>query len=330
MRRPPPLPAPPSPARDDDESIEAISLSPHRAATDGERSGADATETVPIVDDRVHRPAVVEAAQSDVAIGAEDVRAEPRTATSVWKAARARRRKLRAEVRRFTVGRRRRRIAWLAGIGAVLLLVVATVGIAYSPLFAVERIEVVGTTSLDPAAVAQALDGQRGTPLALVDSSEVKAALMGFPLIETYALEARPPHDLVVRIVERTPVGQLDSPAGYTLVDAAGVVLSTTPDPVAGFPVLEIDGGTESPVFDAVATVYRALPPEIAVQVTSMTATTPNDVTLSLGEGGAVVVWGNDDRSPEKAVVLAAAMAASPLGATSVYDVSSPGAVVVR
>lgn len=349
MRRPSPLPAPaPSPGRGDDaEPLEVAEVGPPRPAAarpsvadpapdagDGEGAVTDAggprrPQRLPsgLSADGL-APVVPLAAPGERAAPAEA--AEPVTAAGVWKAARARRRALRAEMRRFTVRRRRRRIAWIAGLASVLGLVLATLGVAYSPLFAVERIQVVGTQALDPAAVAQALDAQRGRPLPLVDSSEVKAALVAFPLIETYALEARPPHDLVVRVVERTPVGQLSSPAGYTLVDAAGVVLSTTPEPAPGFPLIDIEGGTGSRVFDAVATVYRALPDDIAAQVTSMTATTPNDVALSLGDGGPVVVWGNADRSPEKAVVLAAAMVASPPAATTAYDVSSPSAVVVR
>ncbi len=147
----------------------------------------------------------------------------------VWRAARARRRALRAEVRRFTIRQRRRRAIWLGVAASVVVLVLATLGAAYSPLFAVQSIHVVGTSQLDAGTVEHALDGQLGTPLPLVDESAVKAALVTFPLVESYSLEARPPHELVVRIVERTPVGLIKTAAGYTLVDAAGVVLSTTP-----------------------------------------------------------------------------------------------------
>src|SRR5690606_28185794 len=142
--------------------------------------------------------------------------------------------------RRFTKASRRRRIAWLGGMGAVLLLILGCVIAAYSPLFALERITVAGTSTLEAATVEEALSGQLGTPLALVDESEIKAALMQFPLIETYALEARPPHDLTVRIVERTPVGVIESGAGFTIVDAAGVALATTQSRPEGQPVLDV------------------------------------------------------------------------------------------
>ncbi|MFJ6652680.1 FtsQ-type POTRA domain-containing protein [Microbacterium sp. NPDC091313] len=247
----------------------------------------------------------------------------------VWRAARARRRALRAEVRRFTVRQRRRRMLWLGVAGAVLLLVLGSVGSAYSPLFAVERIEVTGTSSLDADTVAAALDGQLGTPLALVDSSAVKAALVQFPLVESYTLEARPPHDLVVRIVERTPVGAIQSAAGWTVVDAAGVALSTTPDQPAGQPALDIAGGTSSDAFRAAGTVMRALPDDIRAQVTGVTATTADDVTLLLGGSNARVVWGDASQSAYKALVLQTAMKAKPPADVHSYDVSSPDAVVV-
>jgi cell division septal protein FtsQ len=63
--------------------------------------------------------------------------------------ARARRRALRAEVR-FTARQRRRRMTWIVAGSALLLLVLGTLGVAYSPLFAVQQITVVGTSTLDP------------------------------------------------------------------------------------------------------------------------------------------------------------------------------------
>ena len=61
-----------------------------------------------------------------------------------------------------------------------------------------------------------------------------------------------------------------------------------------------------------------------------MSATTANDVTLTLGGTGTSVVWGNADQSAKKAEVLASAMAARPPEHVYTYDVSSPGAVVIR
>ena len=225
---------------------------------------------------------------------------------------------------------RRRRLAWIVSLSAVAVLILGSIGAAYSPLFAVQKIEVVGTSTLDPAMLEDALKGQLGTPIPRVDSSAVKAALVQFPLVESYALEARPPHELVVRIVERTPIGVVESAAGFTLVDAAGVALSTTPQAPEGHPIITATGGIGSPAFEAIGTVFRSLPDDIRAQVTAMAATSANDVTLTLGGTGTDVVWGNADKSAQKARVLASAMAARPPDHVYTYDVSSPEAVVIR
>ncbi|GAA5152195.1 hypothetical protein GCM10025768_19830 [Microbacterium pseudoresistens] len=250
----------------------------------------------------------------------------PLSGRDVWRAAKARRRTLRAEIRRFTQRSRRRRIAWAAGIGVALLVVAGSAAAAYSPLFAVEKITVVGTKFLDPAAVEAALEAQKGVPLALVSSSEVKAALVQFPLIETYGLEAKPPHELTVRIVERTPVGVLESNAGFAVVDGAGVVLSTTEERPAGYALIEVRGGTSSDAFTAAGTVMRSLSEALRAQVDVVRASSIDDVTLVLTSGTSVV-WGSAERSGDKALRLEKLMAAVP--GQSVYDVSAPDAVSV-
>lgn len=248
----------------------------------------------------------------------------------VWRAARARRRALRAEVRRFTQRQRRRRAVWLGAATAVLVLVAVTLAAAYSPLFAVEKITVVGTSQLSAADVESALSGQLGTPLASIDESAVKAALVRFPLVQSYALEARPPHDLVVRIVERTPIGVIKTAAGYTVVDAAGVALSTASRPPAGQPLLDIQGGSGSAAFASAGRVVRALPADIRSQLTGVKASTPDDVTLLLGATDTQIVWGSADDSAVKSVVLEKAMISRPPATVRSYDVSSAKAIVIR
>ncbi|WP_342664742.1 FtsQ-type POTRA domain-containing protein [Microbacterium luticocti] len=296
------------------------------AATDATTPGAtapDATTPGATAPDATAPGTATDAtapAPADDAVGMRDV----------WKAARARRRALRAEMRRFTARARRRRAVWI-GIGVALVVLVAgTLAAAYSPLFAVQRVHVVGTHALDAAAVEKALADQVGTPLPLVDEAEIKAALVAFPLVQSYSLQARPPHELVVRIVERTPVGVVKGPAGYTLVDAAGVALATTATAPKGQPLIEVGPGVHSDAFRAAGQVMRSLPSGIRSQVTKVTATTPDDVTLALGKTRTTVVWGSADDSAYKALVLQTLMKKVPPAKVYSYDVSSPNAAVVR
>ncbi len=335
----------PSPLGDDaapGADSDAATLDLSGVASDGRPDrpisplSSDERGTPPVAERDVTSAVAVEHGGADHAHGADGGYAEQShsddervTAREVWAAARARRKALRSEVRRFTARQRRRRRAWLITIGAVLLLVLGSVAAAYSPLFAVRQIEVVGAETLDAAEVAEALGGQVGTPLPLVDSSEVKAALVAFPLVESYTLEARPPSDLVVRIVERTPIGSIESSAGYTLVDAAGVALSTSGEAAEGYPVIDVRGGVDSDAFEAVGTVFRSLPEDLRSGVTELTATGANDVSFVLGETGTTVVWGSADESAQKSEVLVAMMSAVPPDEANSYDVSSPSAVVV-
>jgi cell division protein FtsQ len=338
MRRPSPLPQPPvaprtpaqpaAPARRSRERAEAAPAA--AAPEDHAGTGVDEDAPAPVIPLAAPTPAVPGSSPADPGEAVDPADAADVGFREVWKAAHARRKALRAEIRRFTARQRRRRMMWVGAAASVLLLALGTLGAAYSPLFAVEEITVTGAQQLDVAAVETALAGQLGTPLPLVDESEVKAELVAFPLIETYALEARPPHELVVRIVERTPIGLIETRAGYTLVDAAGVALSTTATPAAGTPLLSIEGGVDSDAFAAAGQVMRSLPADIRAQVTEVSASTPDDVTLALGGSNAQIVWGSAADSAEKAVNLAKMMAARPPAEVSTYDVSSPDVVVVR
>lgn len=306
MRRPPPLPSAPD-APEETDAASARSL---------RRRGAAPSPADEAVQDDLGAPGVE----------GEQEAAVPSSSMDVWRAARARRKALRAEIRRFTQRSRRRRITWLSVVGAIVLLIGGSVAAAYSPLFAVERITVTGTTTIDPAVIEGALADQMGTPLALVDTSEVKAALLAFPLIETYALEARPPHDLTVRIVERTPIGVIESGAGFTLVDAAGVALSTTEERPAGQPLVEVEGGVDSSAFRSAGLVVRALPADIRSALTGVRASTADDVTLTL-DSGLTVVWGSEEDSALKALALSAALVKNPTASS--IDVTSPDVAVV-
>lgn len=329
MRRPDPLPA----RRQEQEHVEVpISRSPlfdsrsesGTSRPDDERTESDrvsADTTGHAEDDSI--TAVIEDAVPDAAVSSSPV---VRTG-DVWRAARARRKALRAEIRRFTQRSRRRRITWWSSVGAILALVLGSVIAAYSPLFSVEKITVAGVRALDAAEVQRALSAQLGSPLALVDARAVKSALTEFPMIESYALEARPPHELLVRIIERTPVGVIGSDAGYTLVDAAGVVLATTPQRPDGQPVLSIIGGTDSAAFRSAGLVIRSLPGDLRAQVAEVKASSSDDVTLVLKDGK-TVLWGSEDDSVTKAIVLGALIKNAP--ESHAYDVSAPTAPVVR
>ncbi|WP_448004385.1 FtsQ-type POTRA domain-containing protein [Agromyces bauzanensis] len=286
-----------------------------------------ATEPIPVV------AASVEAERDGPPRDGPPRDALPRDARAAKRAlaaaARERRRYERQEVRRFTRRSRRRRIAWAVALGSIAALVAVVAIGAYSPLMALREVRIEGAQRVPAAELQAAFADVMGTPLPLIDSGEVHAALSRFPLIETYATETIPPGTLVVRIVERTPVGVIDTGSGLELVDAAGVVIERPAERPEGQPLIEVDGGVADEGFRAVAGVVRSLPADVRAQLTRATAETTDDVRLELA-GGASVVWGSAEESALKATVLAALMRAAPPDTVSLYDVSAPSSPVTE
>lgn len=140
------------------------------------------------------------------------------------------------------------------------------------------------------------------------------------------SLEARPPHELVVKLHERVPVAVVEDGDAYVLVDDQGKQLRTT-DSVESAGVPLIDGGTEilgTPEFSTVTGVLAALPTSILSQVSEATADSASTITLQMGDG-TEVIWGTPAESELKAKVLVSLMeSVGADGTVSVYDVSSP------
>jgi cell division protein FtsQ len=249
-------------------------------------------------------------------------------ARDLRKAEAARRRYERSEVRRFTRRSRRRRIT-LVVVGIVFVLTGALITAAvYSPALSLKHITISGTSRVDQKAVLHAVDGQLGTPLALVDFTAIHAALAKFPLIRSYVTESVPPDTLVIRISERTPIGVIQSAAGFTVVDAAGVELQQSQTRPPGLPIVTSDAAlTKSAAFAASVQVLIALPPALLATVDTITAHTTDDVTFTLTTGQ-TVTWGSADQSAFKAEVLANLIKANGSPAAT-YNVAAPNQAVV-
>nr|WP_233613634.1 FtsQ-type POTRA domain-containing protein [Leucobacter edaphi] len=216
--------------------------------------------------------------------------------------------------------------------GAVLALALFVLIGVFTPLTAVKEIRIEGASAVPQAEVNDALKRFEGVPLALVNDAEVHGALEKFPRIQRYAVERIPPSTLVVRIEERTPVMGIKEGGSFAVVDAAGVVLSTSKEPPKGVPV---GSGSlvdrNSVAFRTSATALRDIPAKLREQIATVHATSGQDVTFGLASGVSVV-WGDASDSRYKALVLDTTMKslAQQKRPVSKIDVSSPGAPVFR
>lgn len=242
-------------------------------------------------------------------------------------AQRQRRAREKGERRRFTQMSRSRRRRWVIGLGGVLALALfVTVGV-FSPALNLQKVTVIGAERLDPTAVAQSLDSQLGKPLAFVDRQSIHESLSAFNLISEYSIETMPPHELIVRIVERHPVLNLKRGDSFDLVDPAGVVIQSAPERIPGYPIgdaLVVD--VNSPAFTAAAQSLAYMQSDLAAQVDIASATTDQDVTFKLASG-LTIIWGSSENSVRKSVLvnkMLASLAGQPVNTINVSSTQAP------
>ncbi|MFC7405361.1 cell division protein FtsQ/DivIB [Georgenia alba] len=213
-----------------------------------------------------------------------------------------------------------------AGLGILVLLVVVAWVLLLSPLLALDedRVEVAGLTPLvDGATVRSAVEPEVGTPLLRVDTAAVADRVREIDAVEDVQVSRVWPNGLAVNVVARVPVAvaQADG-GGWVLVDDDGIQLGDRRQPPPTLPRVTVplgDSGETGPALDAVLTVLGAVPDDILERVDRAGATSPEQVTLHLGNG-ATVRWGSTEESALKAEVLRVLLRQD----AGVYDVSVP------
>ncbi|MFD2673767.1 FtsQ-type POTRA domain-containing protein [Gulosibacter bifidus] len=249
------------------------------------------------------------------------------TQLEVWKAARARRKHERAEVRRFTRRRRQRRRGLFIGLASVGLLAVLLVVAMFSPLMSVREIRLHGIERLDSQAVTQSLEGIKSKPLAQVTDAEIEEQLRGFVLVQSYHVQRIPPGTVIVHIVERQPVGVVKSGDKHSVVDGAGVTLWEDPAAANSLPIIETEPSNAA-AFGAIGQVLTSMPKELLATVGTIKASTADNVEFQLRDGRRVI-WGSSESNLAKAEVLQALLTATG-GNAKEFDVSSPEQPVTR
>lgn len=260
-------------------------------------------------------------------------KAKPRNAAVDATAAAGRRifERLGPEAARFRAYSRRRRALLISVIGSFTALILLMLAAMYTPMLAVETIRITGTSRLKVAQLQSALKAQLGTPLPMVNSDKIGEALKPFALIESFSITSRPPHSLVIRITERSPIAEVTVGGTSYLYDPAGVRIGQTKGSDS-YPQIAINGDPANSAEYALAIdVLLALPASLLPRVYSIDAKTKDNVTMELrGNAGQRIVWGDASRSALKSKVLAALIRNYKKSDRVTFDVSSPTAPVVR
>ena len=227
---------------------------------------------------------------------------------------------------------RRRRPLQLAT--AVLLVVAAAWAVWAGPLLAVGTVRVDGADMLPAEQVREVAGIADGTPLLRVDVEAAAARVGGLPQVADVEVTRGWPRSVVITIVERVPVAVVGEVGRRSLVDAEGVLFdSISGDPPSGVVPLDVaEPGADDPATMAALDALVALPPTLRGRVVAATATSAEDISLTLDDG-TVVRWGVAAESDKKADILTALMQEiedGDLEPAATVDVSAPDAVVLR
>jgi len=220
----------------------------------------------------------------------------------------ARIRARRAQVVRQRLRRRRRVTLSVVGL---LLLAVAAVAVARSPLFAIAEVRVLGVAGEAQAAVREEAGLRPGDNLLAADLRDAADRVEALPWVHTAGARRLPPSTVEVRVVVRQPVMVIRLPDAAWLVDAGGVVVAGgsrpgLPEVLAPHSVVPGVGGEVRDAALRNALDARArLPVDLRAVIERYEAPSARDLRLRL-RGGVVVRFGaaEDVEAKARSVLL--------------------------
>ncbi|MDX3642703.1 cell division protein FtsQ/DivIB [Streptomyces sp. MB09-02B] len=230
--------------------------------------------------------------------------------------------------------------ALIAAAIALALIGGASVWTLYgSSWLRAEQVSVSGTRVLTETQVREAAAVPLGDPMVSVDLDAIESRLLRkLPRIDSVEVARSWPHDIGLKVSERTPVLIVEAAGNsgnYVEVDAKGVRYATVSRAPEGVPVLELAAsrsgsssasvrrfGEDRLVREAVR-VADAIPAAIAHETLVVKVRSYDAISLELS-GDRTVAWGSAERGRAKGRALTALLKAAP-GAAH-FDVSVPTA----
>jgi cell division protein FtsQ len=227
--------------------------------------------------------------------------------------------------RRQRLVRWRSWLPWAIGGGLVVVAGLIVWLFYFSSVLAVSGVRISGADTVPLATIEQTAAAPIGTPLAKVDLRSIADRVRTIPAVADAQVTRAWPNKIVIVATERVPVVVVTDGSRYELVDATGTSYRRAPDRPAGLPEAKVTGVRRDVTIHSVVTVSAALPDTLRAQVSSISAASPDSITLNLGSG-VKVVWGSSDDSERKAGVLSVLMKRQ----AKVYDVSAPDLPVTK
>ena len=218
---------------------------------------------------------------------------------------------------------RGRRAVTIAAAGLLVVLAVAGVAwvLLFSSLVAVDRVTVLGTSTLPADEIRAAAGVNLGTPLARIDVDTVAQRLNSLPRVGSVEVRRSLPRELVLIVIERVAVAATRVGGRWSTLDSRGEEIASLRERGT---LVEVAADRAEIRAIAIA-VWATLPAKVSAETVVVSASTRDDVTLTLRDGRRVV-WGDVSRAERKGVVLRTLLTRP----GSVYDVSAPDLPTIR
>ncbi|MEY4398635.1 MAG: hypothetical protein RLZ53_1211 [Actinomycetota bacterium] len=219
---------------------------------------------------------------------------------------------------------------WLAvGISLGLLVVLVFVAV-YSPLLAIQKVEIVGNSKVSSKDLAKDLAFLKGLPLPQVSNDAIVAKLSKYQLIDSVSAVSMPPSTLRVVIVERKALAKVSINGIDYLYDAVGVQLGRAQSSDKLPTILSVGDPKSSESFKQSIAVLLSVPIKLLPKIAGIQALSKDNVTLFLRSSNQKVLWGDDSKRALKAKVLFALLEHYDGKYGLTFDVSSPNNPTVR
>ena len=136
----------------------------------------------------------------------------------------------------------RRRLKWVAIVASIVAVVVGTLAVLGSPLFAIKADQVVltGNVYADPERVQSVVDDLVGTPVLLADTQGAERELEAIPWVAAARVRTDFPHGVTIEIREREAMATYRGPdLRFRVLDREGRVLDVIENYPLAYVLLE-------------------------------------------------------------------------------------------
>ena len=231
--------------------------------------------------------------------------------------------------RRHKRRERLQKVKWLKLGGAIVAVIVLTMAVLASPLFAIRSVTIEGVVYTSDKTIAAVQKTLKGASVFTVDTGRARELLLDDPWVSDVRVTTRFPGKAFVEVSEREPVvWYVASDQKARIVDARGHVIAV----LDGFPTEYLQVKGQGPVLEAGAVAddaYRAaaqlvlaLPDEIRPRVTSLELTGGGELSMNL-KGGTIVRFGPPTDLQDKLVAVVVLLRRQDPATLAVVDVST-------